>query len=128
MSDQVEPSTRAAGSDALRADPGDNEAMTLGAEPVFLAHGLPHLADLVVAELDHLVALGAVQVVVRGIAVIVLVGRAVGQPKFPKQTSFDEEAEGPIDGGTADTSAGGVEVGHELVGVEVFVAVEDMTD
>ena len=41
------------------------------------AHSLTYQADFIVAKLNDLVAVGAMQMVVRGVAVVVLVGAPV---------------------------------------------------
>ncbi len=74
------------------------------------------------------VALGAVQVVVRGVAVVVLVDGPVGQAELAEQAGLDQEPEGPVDRRPAHPAAGGVQVGDQLVGVEMLVRVEDMAD
>ena len=99
-----------------------------GAEAVLQADRLAELADLVVAELDDRVALGAMQVVVRRVAVVVLVGGPVGQPELAEQARLDQEPKGPVDRRPADPAAGVVQVGDQLVGVEVLVRVEDVAD
>ena len=94
---------------------------------MFGADRLAEPPDLLVAELDDPVALGAVHVVVGRVAEVVLVGRAIGEPKLTEQVRFDQEPEGPIDRRPADLSAGSPEVCHKLIGVEVLVRVEDVT-
>ncbi len=64
--------------------------MARGAEAVREAHGIAQLEDLVVSKLDNPVARSAVQVIMRGVAVVVLVGTAIGQPQLaqsPDSTS-----------------------------------------
>ena len=51
------------------------------------------------------VALGAVQVVVRRVAVVVLVGAAVGQPELAQEARLDQEPQGPVDRRPADRVA-----------------------
>src|SRR6516225_2116199 len=95
-SDQIEPSSRGSGAAAFGAETRDDEAVAGGAVAVLRAHGVAKLADLVIAELDDRVAPGAVQVIVRRVAVVVFVGAAVGQPKLAQKAGLDEEAQGPI--------------------------------
>ena len=102
--------------------------MAGGSEAEFEADLFAEAADLVVAELDHPVALGAVEVVVRGVTEVVLVGGSVGQAKLAEQPGFDQEAQGAVNRGSADLATGEAEVGDEFVGVEVLVVVEDVAD
>ena len=74
------------------------------------------------------VALGAVQVVVRGVAVIVLVDRPVRQPELAEQPRLDQQPQRPVDRRAAHPAARVMQVGDQLVGVEVLVRVEDMAD
>jgi hypothetical protein len=58
---------------AFLTDPFHDESVSFSPEPVFLSRLFANLTDLVVAEFDNRIALGAVQVVVRGVTKIVLI-------------------------------------------------------
>lgn len=106
---------------ARRTDSGDQEPVAAGPEPVGQAHGVPQPQDLVISELDDPVARRAVQVVVGGVAVIVLEGVAIRQPQLAEQARVHQEPQGPVDGGTTDALAGIVEVPDQLIRVEMLV-------
>ena len=95
---------------------------------MFQADLLAELADLVVAKLHHFVALRTVQVVVRGVAVIVLVGTSVREPKLSQQTRIDEKAQGAIDRRPAYAASRVLQFINQLVGVEMLVGREDVSN
>ncbi len=113
---------------ARRTKAGDHKPVPLGAKAIFHTDGFANPANLVVAEFDHLIAFGAMQVVMRGVAVIVFVGASIGEAKLPQQAGFHQQAEGAIDRRAADPTAGAVQVGHEFIGIEVLMGIEDMAD
>ena len=113
---------------AVRANSGDQKAMALGAEAVGHADFLPELENLVIPEFNHLIALGAVQMIVRRITVIVLERIAVGEPKFSKKPRLDEQPQGAIDRGPTDRMPRLEQVSNQFVRIEMLVAVEDMTN
>ena len=84
--------------------------------------------DFFVFELDDGVALVAMKVVVRRIAVIVFERGPVGEPKFAKQAGLDEEPKGSIHRGSAYASARVVKVADKFLGVEVLMRIEHVTD
>ena len=102
--------------------------MSARAEAVLQAHCLTEPANLVVAELDDCIAFGALQVIVRRITIIVLVGGPVGQAEFAEQARLDQETQSPVDRRSAHPAAGIVHVGDQLVGVEMLVRVKDVAD
>ena len=80
--------------------PGDAELM-------FAGHGFAELHQFVAGEFDQFAALGAMQMIVLGVAVIVLVDRAAAEDHFPQQAGVDHFGERAIDGRAADFSTGG---------------------
>src|SRR4051794_23542712 len=68
------------------------------------------------------------EVVVRRIAVVVLVSGPIRQPEFAEQARLDQELEGPVDGRSAHLATSGPQVSDELVGVEMLVRREDVTN
>ena len=84
--------------------------------------------DLIIAKFDDAVAHRAVQMVVRGIAVIVFVSASIRQAKLAQQARLDQQPQRPVNGGAADSLAGVVQVANQLVGVEVLVGIENMAD
>ena len=83
-SDQVEPPSWATRTDALGTNARDDEPMASGTKAMLEADRLAKSSDFVIAEFDHLVALGTVKVVVRRVAVVVLVCASVGEPELAK--------------------------------------------
>ena len=125
-SDQIESSPGTPSADAIRTLARHDESVTCGSESVLHADGFAKSADLVIAEFDHSVALGAMEVVVRRISVIVFVGGPIGEPELAEQSCFDEEPERAIHGRAANPPACLVKVDNEFVGIEVLVIVKDV--
>ena len=84
--------------------------------------------DLVIAEFDDSVAIGAMQVIVRGVTVIVLERGAIGQAELAEQARLDQYSQCPIDRCAADPLPGIVQLADQLIGIEVLVGVEDVVD
>lgn len=90
------------------------------------ADSVTQLQDLVIAELDDTIADRTVQMVVRRIAVVVLIRRAVGQTELTQESGLDKQPERSVDRGTADRMSRIMHVADELVGVEMLVRVKDL--
>ena len=86
--------------------------------------------QLLVLEFEQPVALRAVEMVVLGIAVVVLIDGPAVEDELAEQARIDEFAERAIDGRPADVPRvpAGRELLHELVGVEMLVPREDVLD
>ena len=91
-------------------------------------HGIAQSEDLVIAELDDSIAIGAMQVIVRGVTVIVLERGAIRQAELAEQARLDQESQRPVDRGAADPLSGIVKFSHQLIGIEVLVGMEDVVD
>ena len=81
-SNQIEPASGAASAKAFAALTGDDEAMARGSKAMQAGHPFPELANLLVGEFEDGAAFGAVHVVMRGITVVMLIDRAIGQPQL----------------------------------------------
>ena len=127
---QIKSSRRRGVCDRLHAEhtPVIRNRWPVGTKAVRQAHRVAQLQDLVVAELDDPVARRAVQVIVGRVAVVVLERAAIGQPQLAEQPGFDQQPQRPIDRRAADLVTGVVQVANQLVGIEVLVGIEDMTD
>lgn len=66
------------------ADTCDQESVSRGLEPMCFANFVAKFEYLVISELDDLVAFGAMEMVVRRIAVVVFVRAPIRKPKFSK--------------------------------------------
>ena len=104
-SDQIEPSPAVCGTGCKPSRPPDQEPVAGRSESVGPADLVAETEDLVVAELDDAIARGAMQVVVRRVAVIVLEGAAIGQPQLAEQPGLDQQPERPVDRRPADADA-----------------------
>jgi hypothetical protein len=102
--------------------------MAGGTEPVQEAHRAAQLENLIVAELDDSIARRAVQVIVSRVPIVVLERTSIRQSQLAQESGFDQQAQGPVHGRAADLVAGIVKIAKELIGVEVLMGVENMTD
>src|SRR5262249_17477724 len=124
--DEVEPVPGDARLAALGAGAADDESVAGGLEavlPAHLAHGGLNGRAL---ELDHLAALGALQVLVLRVAVIVLVAHARADLQPAQQARVHQLRQGAVDRRPADPQAGPLDGVGELVGVEMIVPAEDV--
>ena len=89
-----------------------------------------HLHQFGAGEFQQLVALGAMEMIVLRIAVIVLIDRPAVEREAAEQSGIDKFVERSIDGRPADVVgvARRGQLFHQLVGVKVFVAGKDMID
>ena len=113
---------------ASRTDPRNQKAMPFRPKSISCADVISQLEDFVVAKLDDLVALGAVQMIVRGVAIVVLIGAAVRQAKLPKEARLDKQSKRSINRGPAHLMTGSIEIARELVGIEMLVRIEDVAN
>ncbi len=120
----------AAGAGTFFADARDDQAVARHAEAVLAGHFVAQLDQLFVLEFEEPVALRAVEVVVLGIAVVVLIDGPAVEDELAQQARIDEFAERAIDGRPADVPFGPArrELLHELVGVEMLVSRKDVID
>lgn len=110
-------------------DAVDRQVVAGYAEAMLASHSLTHGEHLFATELDQLVALGAVQVIVRRVAIIVLVDRAAAERHLPQQARFDQFVERSVNSRPTDrVLAEGFELVDQLVGIEVRMPGEDMID
>ena len=70
------------GADAVAADAGDDQAVTGDAELVLAAKLVAQFLQLLVFKFEQLIALGAMEVVVLRITVVVLVNRPAVKDEF----------------------------------------------
>jgi hypothetical protein len=113
----------ALGADAVFADAGDDEAMARDTKAVLAAKVVAKLLELFVLELEQLVALGAVEMVVLRVAVVVLIDRTAVEDELAEETRIDELAQRAIDGGPAHVPglAARGELLDKLIRVEMLV-------
>jgi len=115
---------------AVGADAGDEHAVALDEELMFPGHRVADPLQLGAVELDQGVAHLAVEVIVAGVAVVVLVHATAAQRHLPQQARLDQLAQRAVDGGPADLALGDQfpQVVDELFGVEVIVVAEHLFD
>ncbi len=90
--------------------------------------GLSEPSDFLIVELDHRIALGAMQVVMGRVAEIVLVGGSVRQSKLAQQASFDQQPQRPVNRRAADSQSRAEKIRDQFVRIEVLVMREDVAD
>lgn len=108
---------------AARADAADDQPVAGHAELVFAGNGFAEFEQFVAGEFDQLVAFGAMQVIVLGVAVIVFVDRPAAKDHGPQQAGFDHFGQRAVDRGPADFFAArfASQIQQQLVGIEMFV-------
>jgi len=116
------------GPGTVLADAVDNQAVAGDAEVVLAGNFVPQGDESLVLELQQPVALGAMEVVVLWIAVVMLIDGASVEHELPKQPRIHKLRQRPVDGRPADVTRlpGLWQLLHELVRVEVLVVAEDM--
>ncbi len=127
----IHPVPRAAlGLAALLADAGDDQAVAGDAKLVLAGHLVAQFDEVFVLELQQPVALGAMEMIVLGIAVIVLINGTAVEDELAQQPRIDELAERAIDGRSADVPllAAAGKLLHELIGIEMLMPREDLLD
>jgi hypothetical protein len=115
---------------AVRANPRDEHAVPDHLEVVALGHLVADPLKGLALELDELIADLAVEVVVVGIAVVVLENATAAQRHLLEESCFDELDERAVDGRPTDAALDDQlgQVRHEFVGVEVVVVAENLLD
>ena len=118
-------------SPALRTDAGDEHAMAHHFKMDLPGDLVADRLQLGAVELDQAIADLAVEMIVAGVSVLVLVdGPAAPQAHLMKHARLDQLTQRAINGGPAELPPGNesLEVLHQLVGVEVVVMAEDLLD
>jgi hypothetical protein len=113
---------------ALVADALDDESMVFDAEAVGSSDFVTKPDNFIAGKFDQLSTLGAVQVVVFGVAVVEFVHASTVEFEAMEETCVDEFLEGSINGGTRDVvvRAFGGELIDKQIGIEMLVSVEDL--
>lgn len=115
---------------ARGARAGDEHAVAEDLEIMLPGHPVAKPLQSAAVELDEPVALLAIEVIVAGIAVIVLEDAPSAQGHLAQQAGRHQFPERPVDRGPAELAARDRlgKMGHQLVGVEVIVVAEDLLD
>ena len=77
------------------------------AELVFAGHGIAQANQLIAGEFDQLVALGALQMIVLRVAVIVFVHGPAAEDHFSQQAGFDHFGQRAVNGRPANLAGRG---------------------
>lgn len=123
-------SRAALGPAALFANAADDEPVAGDAEMMLVGDLIAKLDELFVLELEQPITLGAVEMIVLRIAVVVFINGAAVEDKFAQESRIDEFRQRAINGRTADMARlpAGRQLLHELIGVEMLVPREDVLD
>jgi len=102
--------------------------VAVGAEVILPRHRVANAIQLIAVKLDQPIALLAMQMIVLGIAVVVLVNGPASQRHAAEQSGVHQLGERPIDGGPADAGIVffGRQLRQQLIGVKMIVAVKDL--
>src|SRR5262249_53335021 len=127
-SHQVQPPFHHPRAVTVVAQPANDECVAARLEGAFLADLANDRLQRRVLELDHLVALGAVEMLVLRVAVVMLEVSLGPELDTAKQAGVHQLAQRAIDGGPADVQLLALQLVDELIGVEMTVPAEDVTD
>ena len=102
--------------------------MSGDAKTVFACDGIAEGDEFFVLKLDQLLALGAVQMIMLRVAVVMFINRAACDFKFSKQPRVNEFAERPINGGAADVTGFPLawQLVEQLICIEMLVLAKHM--
>lgn len=100
------------------------------AKLVLTSDGVADFGQLIAMKLDQRVAGLTMQMVVLGIAVVMLIDSPAAEDHFAEQTGIDQLRQGAIDGRPTHTAMffGVRQVGEQLIGIEVLVALRHLLD
>jgi hypothetical protein len=115
---------------AFVASSFDDESMIASPKSVNFCDRFSDLQQFRAREFDQFPAFCAVQMVMLGVPVVVFVDTATVQFETIQQAGIDELAQGSIDSWSGDIVRGalGRELFHQLIGVKMFVAIENLFD
>ena len=129
--DQIQPRLLAAPfGEALGAKSFDNQAVPADEKIVLAADRGANLRNFLAVKLDELIARLAVEVVVLGIAVVVLVHGPPAEVHFPQKAGFHQFRQTAVDGRPAHLAGADAanEFCQEVFGIEVIVLAEHLFD
>ena len=112
----------------VMADTIDDQPVRSHTELMLPSHFVPHGNQGIILKFQQSIALGAVKVVVLGIAVIMFINGPAVERKLSQQARIDKFGQGSIDRRPADmpfTTTGG-KLFHELIRVKVLMSAEHM--
>ena len=108
--DEVELTLGHAGDVAFFANPSNNEGMPFTLKTVGEGSLLNGFFDDRVLKLDHFATLGALEMIVLGVAIIVFVEGAGSEFKPAKKAGIDKFIKSSISGGPANFKASGLHI------------------
>jgi hypothetical protein len=126
--DQVQPTLDDPGPIAIRTDTADDQAVPVALEALLAADFAYDGFYGWVLKLDDLVTAFAVQVIVLRVAVIVFKKSPRAHLQPPQQAGINELGQGPINGSPTCSKTLSLDGIDELVGVEMAVLTENVTD
>src|SRR2546425_9150734 len=125
MLHQIQPPLRHPCPVALPTQAANNKRVSAGLEALLRANLVNDGVEGGILELDHLVALLAVEMLVLRVAVIMLVKSLGAELETAEQAGVHQLGQGAVDGGPADLQVGMLHLVDELIGVEVAMPAED---
>ena len=123
-----QPPLRGPGGVALGTDAADDQRAAVGAELMLAGHVPQDRVECFTLELDHRPALLADEVVVEGVAVVVVEDGSRAEFDPPQQARVHQFRQRAVNGRAADALARRLEFLDELIGVEVRVLGEDVVE
>lgn len=114
-----------AGDVAFFANTPNDEGVPFALKAVGKGSLLDGFFDGGVLKLDHFATLGALEMIVLGVAIIVFVEGAGSEFKFSEKASIDKFIEGSISCGPADFKACSLHIRNKSFCIEVIMVAED---
>ena len=96
--DEVQSAFHGAGAVAVGADAADDEVVAAGVELLFAGEDGDERFEFIAGHFDHLAALGAMQVGMLRVAIVVIVDDSITEGDTAEQARFNELGEGAVNG------------------------------
>lgn len=114
---------------AIAADSRDDKAVARYPKTVFASNRLANRLEFFAMEFNQLIAALAVQMIVLGVAVIVLVNAPTAQAHRPQQAGIHQFVERTVNSRSADSLPVNLSAAeNQLVGIEMVVPLENVID
>jgi len=123
--DEVELTLGHAGDVAFFANSPNDEGVPFTLKAVGKGSLLDGFFDGRVLKLDHFATLGALEMIVLGVAIIVFVEGAGSEFELSEKASIDKFIEGAVGGGPADFNGCSLHIRNKSFGIEVIMVAED---
>jgi len=116
--------------EALRADALHDEAMAGDTKPVFSGYRVANFRQFIAAKFDQVVAALAVEMIVLGVAIVMLIDAPTLQAHLAEQAGLGQLIECAIDGCPTNILSIGYSAKFfkKIFGIKMFMMTEDLFD